>query len=80
MIENPVDDWALVCVVDKELVKLDRVWLVLVWMLVTISVSSGASVMLCDVDAADEPDCVLVVVVGASVALTNAVPVKYNTA
>jgi len=78
MIENPVDDWALLCVVDIEFVKLERVWLLLGWMLVTISVSSEASVILCDVDAAAEPNCVLVVIVCVSVSLTNSVSVKYN--
>jgi hypothetical protein len=49
-------------------------------MLVTISVSIEASLILCDVDAADEPNCVLMVIVCVSVSLTNSVSVKYNMA
>jgi hypothetical protein len=61
----------LVCVVENEFVTLEGVGLVLVWVLVMSSVS----MMLCDVDGGNELDCVLTIVVGACIVLSNSVSV-----
>jgi len=58
----------------------DEGWLVLVWTLVTISVSIEVWVILCDVAAVDKPNPALIVVVDASVWLMITVSVKYSTA
>ncbi len=64
---DEVDCWVLVCAVGKELGWMEEVWLVLISMLVTISVSPIVSIVLCDVTVVDEVFEVVVVIIDVSI-------------
>jgi hypothetical protein len=62
----------VICIDGKELVPVEDVWLVLVSIFVTISVS----ILLCDVTVVDELVGLVVTVLDISVSLTSSVSIK----